>query len=61
MEMAQGITVGLYPMLLVDEETIAATDVFLSGDLNSAQRRLVGEGRDGVLRALRARAKDATG
>ena len=61
MEMAQGITVGLYPMLLVDEATIAATDAFLSGDLNSAQRRLVGEGHDGVLRALRARAKDASG
>ena len=60
MEMAQGITMGLYPVFLVDEETVAATDAFLTGDLNSAVRRLVGEGRDGILRAMRARAKDAT-
>ena len=60
MEMAQSITMGLYPMLLVDDETVAATDACLAGDLNSAARRLVGEGRDGVLRAMRARAKDAT-
>ena len=59
MEMAQSITMGLYPMLLVDDETVAATDACLAGDLNSAARRLVGEGRDGVLRAMRARAKDA--
>ena len=59
MEMAQSITMGLYPALLVDDETIAATDAFLAGDLNSALRRLVGEGRDGVQRAARARAKDA--
>jgi aminopeptidase N len=58
-EMAQSITMGLYPFLLVDDETIAATDAFLAGDLNSACRRLVSEGRDGVLRAQRARAKDA--
>ena len=29
MEMAQSITMGLYPMFLVDDETIAATDAFL--------------------------------
>ena len=60
-EMAQSITMGLYPFLLVDEETIAATDAFLSGEMNSACRRLVSEGRDGVLRAARARARDARG
>ena len=60
MEMAQAVTVGLYPFLLVDDATIAATDAFLAQDaLSSACRRLVGEGRDGVLRALRARAVDA--
>ncbi len=57
-EIAQGITIGLFPFLLVDDETIAATDAFLAGDLNSAVRRLVGEGRDGLLRAKQARAKD---
>ena len=61
MEMAQAITMGLYPFLLVDDETIAATDRFLEGATNSAQRRLVGEGRDGVLRAMRARERDARG
>jgi aminopeptidase N len=59
MEMAQDITVGLFPLFLVDEETVAATDAFLAGELNSALRRLVSEGRDGLLRALRARAQDA--
>jgi aminopeptidase N len=63
MEMAQDITTFLYPFLLVDDETIAATDAFLAGPaqgLPAPARRLVNEGRDGVLRALRARAKDAT-
>jgi len=59
MEMAQSITMGLYPFLLVDEATVAATDAFLTGDLNSACRRLVNEGRDGVVRAAKARVKDA--
>ena len=58
---AQSITVGLYPYLLVDEQTLAATDAYLAGDVHSAARRLVSEGRDGVVRALAARAKDATG
>ena len=57
---AQGVTVGLYPYLLVEEETLVATDRFLAGDLNSALRRLIIEGRDGIVRALAARAKDAT-
>jgi aminopeptidase N len=59
MEMAQDITLGLFPAYLVDDQTVAATDAFLSGDLNSALRRLVTEGRDGLLRAARAQAKDA--
>jgi len=62
MEMAQSITMGLYPFLLVEQATLDATDAFLAQDgLNSACRRLVGEGRDGVERALRARATDAAG
>ena len=59
MEMAQSVTIGLFPMFLVDDETVAATDAFLAGDVPSACRRLVGEGRDGVLRAAKARARDA--
>ncbi len=59
-EIAQSITMGLYPMFLVDDETLAATDAFLAQDgLNSACRRLVVEGRDGIVRAMRARAADA--
>ena len=59
-EMAQAITLGLYPMLLIDDETVAASDAFLAEDgLTSGCRRLVSEGRDGVVRAQRARAKDA--
>ena len=60
MEIAQSVTMGLYPMFLIDEETLAATDAFLAQPgLNSACRRLVIEGRDGVERAMRARAADA--
>jgi len=60
MEMGQSLAMGLYPMLIVEPETVTQTDVFLArDDLNAALRRLVGEGRDGVQRALRARAADA--
>jgi aminopeptidase N len=58
-ETAQSITLGLYPALLVSPETIERTDRFLRGDLDTGTRRLVGECRDGVARALRAQAKDA--
>ncbi len=60
METAQSITVGLYPMFLVDDDTVEATDAYLAGELNSAERRLILEGRDGLLRAARARARDAS-
>ncbi len=60
MEIAQSITMGLYPMFLIDDETLAATDAFLAQEgLNSACRRLVVEGRDGIVRAMKARAADA--
>ena len=60
MEMAQDITMSLYPAYLVDEETLGQTDAFLAApDLAAPLRRLLGEGRDGVVRAMRARAKDA--
>ena len=60
MEIAQSVTSGLYPAYIVSDRTIAATDAFLAQDLNSALRRLVSEGRDGVLRAMRAQERDRT-
>ncbi|WP_091090077.1 aminopeptidase N [Micromonospora nigra] len=49
-----------YPVYLVSEETVSATDAWLAQDGHPAPlRRLVAEGRDGVVRALAARAKDA--
>ena len=60
MEMGQSLAMGLYPMLIVEPDTVQLTDEFLAREgLNPALRRLVGEGRDGVQRALRARAADA--
>ncbi|MGC5329729.1 aminopeptidase N [Micromonospora sp. DT62] len=59
-EPAQEFTQLAYPAYLVDDETVAATDAWLAGDGHPAPlRRLVGEGRDGVVRALRARERDA--
>jgi aminopeptidase N len=58
-EMAQDLTMGLYPAILVDAATLSATDAFLAGtSLKSAAVRLVSEGRDGVARALRCQARD---
>jgi aminopeptidase N len=49
-----------YPSLQVSEATLAATDEWLAGpDRPAPLRRLVAEGRDGVVRALAGRAKDA--
>ncbi|MGC1211637.1 MAG: ERAP1-like C-terminal domain-containing protein, partial [Micromonospora sp.] len=59
-EPAQEFTQLAYPAYLVEDETVAATDGWLAGDGHPAPlRRLVAEGRDGVVRALKARAKDA--
>ncbi|GGR05172.1 aminopeptidase N [Streptomyces netropsis] len=59
-EIAQQIAVGLYPSLLVSQETLDATDAWLaSAEPNAALRRLVTESRAGVERALKARAADA--
>ncbi|MBW3640862.1 MAG: aminopeptidase N, partial [Actinobacteria bacterium] len=59
-EMAQNIVVGLYPGLLVETSVVERTDAYLAaGDVPPALRRLLLEGRDGVVRALRARARDA--
>ncbi|RLK13244.1 aminopeptidase N [Micromonospora sp. M71_S20] len=59
-EPAQEFAQLAYPAYLVDDETVAATDAWLAGDGHpTSLRRLVGEGRDGVVRALRARERDA--
>jgi aminopeptidase N len=61
-EVAQNIVVGLFPSWTstIAPETVTAADEFLSReDLPAALKRLVGEGRADILRALRARAVDA--
>ena len=59
-EMAQQVVVGLYPSLLVSPEVVARTDAYLAaGDVQPALARMLLEARDGVVRALRARARDA--
>jgi aminopeptidase N len=60
-EPAQEFAMLAYPAYQVSEETVALTDAWLAGAGHSPSlRRLVAEGRDGVLRALKARAKDAS-
>jgi aminopeptidase N len=59
-EPAQEFVMLAYPAYQVSEETVALTDAWLAAEGHPASlRRLVAEGRDGVLRALKARAKDA--
>ncbi|MCW2600087.1 MAG: aminopeptidase [Frankiales bacterium] len=59
-EMAQNVVVGLYPTLLVSPAVVERTDAYLSShEVAPALSRLLLEGRDGVVRALRARARDA--
>ncbi len=59
-EIAQEITLGLYPALLVEAATVERTDAVLAGvvDIPHGARRLLAEGRDGVLRALRCQQRD---
>ncbi len=59
-EPAQEFVEIAYPALHVSEATLAATDAWLANpDHPSGLRRLVAEGRDGIVRATRARKKDA--
>ncbi|HEX5542844.1 MAG TPA: aminopeptidase N [Micromonospora sp.] len=59
-ETAQEFAVLAYPSYQISEETVTATDEWLGRPEHPAPlRRLVAEGRDGVVRALKARAKDA--
>jgi aminopeptidase N len=58
-EIASSIVQGLFPMLLVEQETLDAADAYLTDTSRpAALRRLVLEGRDGVARAMRAQACD---
>jgi aminopeptidase N len=60
-EIAQNLVVGLYPTIQVSPAVVEQTDRYLSdNDVPPALRRLLLEGRDGVVRALRARARDAS-
>jgi aminopeptidase N len=60
-EPAQDFVGVAYPAYQISEETVALTDAWLAREGSPAPlRRLINEGRDGVLRALKARAKDAS-
>ncbi|CAH0256832.1 Aminopeptidase N [Arthrobacter sp. Bi83] len=58
--LAQQIVVGLYPAQLTTQATVDRTDEFLAAlpEDSAALRRMMLENRDGVARALRARAAD---
>ncbi|HEX6351598.1 aminopeptidase N [Actinophytocola sp.] len=59
-ERAQPVALGLYPSWAVAESTVAASDEWLADESHPpALRRLVTEGRAGILRALAARQFDA--
>jgi aminopeptidase N len=59
-EPAQEFLVLGYPTYQINTATVAATDEWLAHDGHAPPlRRLVAEGRDGVVRALRARERDA--
>jgi len=59
--MAEEITAGLFPALLVSPSTLSRTDEALAGELDPGLRRLLLEGRADLDRALRARAVDSAG
>ncbi|WP_329056807.1 aminopeptidase N [Amycolatopsis sp. NBC_01488] len=58
-ERAQPIAIGLYPSWAVAPQTVTASDEWLAGEHSQALRRLVSEGRAGIVRALAARDFDA--
>ncbi|GDY32354.1 aminopeptidase N [Gandjariella thermophila] len=57
-EHAQPVVVGLFPAWAVEPATVAAADRWLEGDHPPALRRLVLEGRAGIVRALAAQEFD---
>ncbi len=58
-ETAQSVVVGLFPAWSVSRSTVDAADAFLDEEHPPALRRLVLEGRAGVMRSLAAREFDA--
>jgi aminopeptidase N len=58
-ERAQPVVMGLFPAWAVDKATVDAADAWLADDAHPpALRRLVSEGRAGIVRALAAREFD---
>jgi aminopeptidase N len=58
-ERAQSVVVGLFPSWAIEQATVDAADAFLANEqLPPALRRLVSEGRAGIVRALVAREFD---
>ncbi|NKQ56787.1 aminopeptidase N [Amycolatopsis sp. K13G38] len=57
-ERAQPVVVGLFPAWAVEQSTVDAADAWLAQDKPAALRRLVSEGRAGIVRALAAREFD---
>ncbi len=59
-EIAQTLTLGLFPSLLGSPEILAKADAFISGSSDVGAIRLVRELRDNVARSLRCQAFDAS-
>lgn len=57
-EAAWGITLSMFPSMLVAQSTIDRVDQALAGDFDGALRRLLVEGRDDLARAMRTHAAD---
>ena len=59
-ERAQPVVQVLFPSWAISPETVTAADEWLAGDHPPALRRLVSEGRAGIVRALAARKFDGS-
>ncbi|GLZ37759.1 aminopeptidase N [Actinokineospora sp. NBRC 105648] len=59
-ERAQSVALGLFPAWAVTRSTVDAADKWLAGEHPPALRRLVSEGRAGIVRALAAREFDGS-
>lgn len=59
-EIALAFARAMYPYPLIGEKLVAMTDQALSKSLPGPLRRLLLEGKDDVVRAIKARAKDAS-